>query len=259
MDKFFRNFFYSLLSTTFLLSQGAIANIQKRILVTEFVQSKNGELAEIDGLGDTRKDIIFKECLRSSISNNRFNEILANGGKVVAFTGNWQNKVEYLFDNSPYIKNDDPNIPYDTYADTEFDTWWEIESGICIGKGFITAVDKSVYEKIVNEPEDNLIRKGPYSSLFKYKNEKTIYNQKYFHFVNTEQNNKKVNVLIYLDSGHRYHIVLNKNNTFSMTSSNNGSKDDLSTVKGTWKRKANNHFHLVFDNGDYVTLEKMEV
>ena len=43
-----------------------------------------------------------------------------------------------------------------------------------------------------------------------------------------------------------------------MTSSINGEKDALSSVKGTWKRKANSHFHLVFDNGDYVTLERLE-
>ena len=43
-----------------------------------------------------------------------------------------------------------------------------------------------------------------------------------------------------------------------MTSSINGEKAALSSVKGTWKRKANNHFHLVFDNGDYVTLKIWE-
>ena len=35
-------------------------------------------------------------------------------------------------------------------------------------------------------------------------------------------------------------------------------KDDFSMVKGIWKRNANNYFHLDFDNGDYVILEKME-
>ncbi len=76
MHKFFRNFFYSLLSTTFFLSPSAIANIQKRILVTEFVQSNEGELAEVDGLVDKRKDIIFNECLKSSVSKKRFNKSL---------------------------------------------------------------------------------------------------------------------------------------------------------------------------------------
>ena len=243
MHKFFRNFFYSLLSTTFFLSPSAIANIQKRILVTEFVQSNEGELAEVDGLGDKRKDIIFNECLKSSVSKKRFNKILANGGKVISYEGIWQNQVEYMFD---------------TQNDTElFDSFWVIEKGVCKGKEYLVEVNKSVYEKILSEPEDILIRSGPYNSLFKYKNAEEIYNQKYFHFAKSNEY-FRVNVLSYLESGAKYHIVLNQNNTFTMTSSINGEKAALSSVKGTWKRKANNHFHLVFDNGDYVTLERLE-
>ena len=43
-----------------------------------------------------------------------------------------------------------------------------------------------------------------------------------------------------------------------MTSSNDGEKRDLSTVKGTWETKANNYFYLVFENGDEVVLERLE-
>ena len=243
MNKFFRNFVYSLLSTTFLLSPGAIANIQKRILVTEFVQSNEGELGEVDGFGDKRKDIIFNECLKSSVSKKRFNKILANGGKVIAYEGNWEKGVKYMFD---------------TFTDKEwFDSWWEIEKGVCNGKEYLVEVNKSVYEKIINLPEDILIRSGPFTSLFKYKNEDEIYNQKYFHFVQSDKY-YKVNVLSYLESGSTYHIVLNQNKTFTMTSSNDGEKRDLSIVKGNWETIANNYFYLVFENGDEVKLERLE-
>jgi len=243
MNKFFRNFVYSLLSTTFLLSPGAIANIQKRILVTEFVQSNEGELGEVDGFGDKRKDIIFNECLKSSVSKKRFNEILANGGKVIAYEGTWEKGVKYMFD---------------ILTDKEwFDSQWEIEKGVCNGKEYLVEVNKSVYEKIINLPEDILIRSGPFTSLFKYKNEDEIYNQKYFHFVQSDKY-FKVNVLSYLESGYKYHIVLNQNKTFTMTSSNDGEKRDLSVVKGTWETIANNYFYLVFENGDEVKLERLE-
>ena len=130
MNKFFRNFVYSLLSTTFLLSPGAIANIQKRILVTEFVQSNEGELAEVDGFGDKRKDIIFNECLKSSVSKKRFNEILANGGKVIAYEGTWEKGVKYMFD---------------ILTDKEwFDSQWEIEKGVCNGKEYLVDVNNLI-------------------------------------------------------------------------------------------------------------------
>ena len=85
---------------------------------------------------------------------------------------------------------------FDTQNDTElFDSFWVIEKGVCKGKEYLVEVNKSVYEKILSEPEDILIRSGPYNSLFKYKNAEEIYNQKYFHFA--KSNEYLQNIILY--------------------------------------------------------------
>lgn len=247
MSKYFRNFLYFLLSNVLILSPNVFASIQKRIQVTEFIQSdiytEKEEFDQVDGIGNKRSNIIFYECLKTSLSNNRLNEILENGGKVIAYIGDWQNEVEYIIDKSSFRRDSQSS--------------WETENAVCKGKEFILEVNKLVYQKIVKKNENIPIKKGPFKSIFKYANSDEIYNQKYFHFVKVNPKNEKLNILSYLDSNFKYHIFLNKNNTFTMTTPVKR-KDDLVTVKGIWKRNANNYFHLDFDNGDYVILEKME-
>ena len=46
---------------------------------------------------------------------------------------------------------------------------WGTENAVCKGKEFILEVNKSVYEKIVKEPEEIPIKKGPYESILNIK------------------------------------------------------------------------------------------